>query len=205
MSSFLFAYIPYLKQISRFLFHFNNFQPELQNSSEDEHKLDKLPVLLFPLQDDHSFCTPILSLHFFQTQLPSRHSSIMLYTVPRDASQSRLLAKATLEKALLAEKPAKGLILHSDQGCQFTSWDFIHYCESRGICQSMSKAGCPYDNAPMERFYNTLKNELIYPNHFYDAASLDEALNRYVYVWYNHVRPHSYNDWKTPFEARYVG
>ena len=115
------------------------------------------------------------------------------------------LAKATLQKALIAEKPAEGLILHSDQGCQFTSWDFIHYCESNGICQSMSKAGCPYDNAPMERFYNTLKNELIYPNHFYDAASLDEALNRYVYVWYNHVRPHSYNDWKTPFETRYAG
>ena len=115
------------------------------------------------------------------------------------------LAKATLEKALMEEKPEKGLILHSDQGCQFTSWGFINYCESRGICQSMSKAGCPYDNAPMERFYNTLKNELIYPNHFYDAASLDEALNRYVYVWYNHVRPHSYNDWKTPFEARYAG
>lgn len=53
------------------------------------------------------------------------------------------LAKATLEKALIAEKPAKGLILHSDQGCQFTSWDFIDYCESKGICQSMSKAGCP--------------------------------------------------------------
>ena len=74
------------------------------------------------------------------------------------------LAKATLEKALMEEKPEKGLILHSDQGCQFTSWGFINYCESRGICQSMSKAGCPYDNAPMERFYNTLKNELIYPN-----------------------------------------
>ena len=114
------------------------------------------------------------------------------------------LAKATLEKALMAEKPTEGLILHSDQGCQFTSWDFIHYCKKKGICQSMSKAGCPYDNAPMERFYNTLKNELIYPNYFYDATSLDEAVNRYVYVWYNHVRPHSYNDWKTPFEARYA-
>ncbi|MEQ2784019.1 DDE-type integrase/transposase/recombinase, partial [Blautia hansenii] len=50
------------------------------------------------------------------------------------------LAKATLEKALMEEKPEKGLILHSDQGCQFTSWDFINYCESKGICQSMSKA-----------------------------------------------------------------
>ena len=68
----------------------------------------------------------------------------------------------------------------------------------------MSKAGCPNDKMTIERFYNTLKNELIYPNHFYDVASLDEAVKRYV-VWYNHVRPHSYNHWKTPFEARYVG
>lgn len=67
----------------------------------------------------------------------------------------------------------------------------------------MSKAGCPYDNAPMERFYNTFKNELSYPNSFSSAESLDEAVRRYVYVWYNHVRPYSYNGWKTPFEARY--
>lgn len=40
------------------------------------------------------------------------------------------LAKATLEKALTTENPAEELILHSDQGCQFTSWDFVHYCKS---------------------------------------------------------------------------
>jgi putative transposase len=37
----------------------------------------------------------------------------------------------------------------------------------------------------MERFYNTLKNERIYPNHFYTESALDEALSRYVFVWYN--------------------
>ena len=113
------------------------------------------------------------------------------------------LAKAALEKAIEGEKPGKGLILHSDQGSQYSSWEFVDYCKKRGIRQSMSKAGCPYDNAPMERFYNTFKNELIYPNSFSSAESLDEAVRRYVYVWYNHVRPHSYNGWKTPFEARY--
>lgn len=46
----------------------------------------------------------------------------------------------------------------------------------------MSKAGCPYDNAPMERSYNTLKNELIYPDHFYMESALDEALSKYVFV-----------------------
>lgn len=68
------------------------------------------------------------------------------------------LAKEALSKAISTEKPKKDVILHSDQGCQFTSWAFVDYCKSNGIIQSMSKAGCPYDNAPMERFYNTLKN-----------------------------------------------
>lgn len=112
------------------------------------------------------------------------------------------LAKETLEKALKSEKPKEVLILHSDQGCQYTSWEFVSYCREKKIIQSMSKAGCPYDNAPMERLYNTLKNELIYPNHFYTESALDEALSLKVFVWYNHTRPHSYNDGRTPFEAR---
>ena len=113
------------------------------------------------------------------------------------------LAKAAVEQALGTEKPGKGLILHSDQGSQYTSWKFVDYCKKSGIRQSMSKAGCPYDNVPVEHFYNTFKNELIYPNSFSSAECLDEAVRRYVYIWYNHVRPHSYNGWKTPFEARY--
>ena len=112
------------------------------------------------------------------------------------------LAKETLGKALKSEKPKKGLILHSDQGCPFTSFEFVSYCKEKRVIQSMSKAGCPYGNAPMERFYNTLKNELIYPNHFYTESTLEEALSRYVFVWYNHIRPHLYHGGRTPFEAR---
>ena len=46
------------------------------------------------------------------------------------------------------------------------------------------------------------KAELIYPNKFNTEDQLDEAVNRYVHVWYNHIRPHSYNGGLTPFEAR---
>lgn len=53
------------------------------------------------------------------------------------------------------------------------------FCEKLGFEQSMSKVGYPYDNAPMERYFNILKNDLIYP--------------------------HSYNNYKTPYEARYGG
>ena len=66
----------------------------------------------------------------------------------------------------------------------------------------MSKAGCPYDNAPMERFYKSFKTELIYLSTFENDEQLDKEVNKYVYVWYNHIRPHSHNGGLTPFEAR---
>ena len=68
------------------------------------------------------------------------------------------LAIRTLRKALESQPTVKeGLILHSDQGPQYTSKAFTEFCESVHVTQSMSKAGYPYDNAPMERYFNTLK------------------------------------------------
>ena len=114
------------------------------------------------------------------------------------------LAKETMEKALAATKAdPKDLMLHSDQGSQFASLEFTWYCQERGITQSMGNAGCPYDNAPMERYYNTLKEELIYQYRFDTAEELDYAVAEFAYKWYNQVRPHSYNDYLTPFEKRY--
>ena len=114
------------------------------------------------------------------------------------------LAIKTLELALKQHKPAKnGLILHSDQGSQYTSKEFTDFCENKKITQSMSKAGCPYDNAPMERYFNTFKNELIHLFHFKNDYLLNKAVYDYAYSWYNHLRPHSFNKGLTPFEARY--
>ena len=112
------------------------------------------------------------------------------------------LAIKTLEKALKQEKYPKNLILHSDQGQQFASFDFVMYCKQHGITQSMSKAGCPYDNAPMERFYNTFKSCFYYRYTFDSVEMLDEMTKQYI-NWYNYVRPHSYNDYLTPMEVRY--
>ena len=79
------------------------------------------------------------------------------------------LAIRTLKKALESQKTIKGnLILHSDQGSQYTSKEFTEFCQEAGITQSMSKAGCPDDNAPMERYYNTLKNEFINLHYYHN-------------------------------------
>jgi transposase InsO family protein len=114
------------------------------------------------------------------------------------------LAIRTLAKALhFQKKKPKSLILHSDQGSQFTSIQFIRYCQKHGIVQSMSAVGCPYDNAPMERYYNTFKAKLINRFNFRTDEKLTYAVSEYAYVWYNQIRPHSYNDYRTPYEARY--
>lgn len=116
------------------------------------------------------------------------------------------LAIRTLQKALDSQHLQVGkLLLHSDQGSQYTSKSFTEYCESVQVTQSMSKAGYPYDNAPMERYFNTLKNECTNLYVFQTEAELYEKVEEYAYVTYNHVRPHSYNNYQTPYQARKAG
>ncbi len=74
------------------------------------------------------------------------------------------LAIRTLQKALESRRSANGsLILHSDQGRQYTSKASVEFCESAHVAQSMSKAGYPYDNVPIERYFNTRRtNDNLY-------------------------------------------
>lgn len=85
-----------------------------------------------------------------------RSKSLILARV-RLLSASKTLQKAPESQPAIKEE----LILHSDQGSQFTPKAFVGYCESVHITQSMGRAGYPYDNAPMERYFNTLKNDCI--------------------------------------------
>lgn len=113
------------------------------------------------------------------------------------------LAIQTLNKVIHAQhcNPSK-LILHSDQGVQFTSKEFTRFCSSLGISQSMSRADIPYDISPMERYYNILKAEEVYQYRYGHGLidELDQAINEFTYVWYNQIGPHSYNNYLTPLE-----
>ena len=112
------------------------------------------------------------------------------------------LAINTLKQAFEKHHIGKnGVMLHSDQGAQFTSKEFTEFCSTMNIKQSMSHAGCPYDNAPMERYYNTLKNELVNLHNYHNDNELNESIKKFS-VWYNCGRPHSYNNELTPYQAR---
>ena len=115
------------------------------------------------------------------------------------------LAIESVKKAISATGcDTSRLILHSDQGTQFTSLEFVLFCQNLGITQSMSHAGCPYDNAPMERYYNTLKEELIYQRTFQTDDELNYAIQEFAYLWYNQIRPHAYDGYLTPYEKRFA-
>lgn len=115
------------------------------------------------------------------------------------------LAIETLKQALSKNKIYKGkLILHSDQGSQFTSKVFVEFCKKHGVQQSMSRKATPTDNAPMERYFNTLKNEYINFYRFNSEKALYNGINNFAYVTYNHKRKHASLNYLTPFQKRYA-
>ena len=81
------------------------------------------------------------------------------------------------------------MILHSDQGSQYTSRAFTEFCESAHVIRSISRAGYPYDNAPMERYFNTLKSECTNLYAFKTEEELSRVVEEFAYATYNHVRP----------------
>jgi len=79
----------------------------------------------------------------------------------------------TLNEAIAKRKDVNGLIIHSDQGYQYTSFQYKAICESNGIQISMSRKGTPIDDSPMESFHAILKKETLYNN---DITNLVEYI-----------------------------
>lgn len=113
------------------------------------------------------------------------------------------LAIAAVTKAIeRCDNVVSGVMLHSDRGSQFTSKEFIEFCKNNDIKQSMSKPGYPYDNSPMERYFNTLKSELLYLYDYDDEETLYSDINCFAYGWYNCVRPHTFNGGVPPTKVK---
>ena len=79
----------------------------------------------------------------------------------------------TLNQAIAKTKDVSNLIIHSDQGFQYTSFEYKAVCESNGILISMSRKGTPIDDSPMESFHSILKKETLYNNYI---TSFEEYL-----------------------------
>jgi putative transposase len=107
------------------------------------------------------------------------------------ASLATELVSDALRRAIESRRPeGKRLLHHSDRGCQYTSDAYQKTLRTLGITCSMSRTGCCYDNAAMERFFWSLKHE--WTNHE-TFANLEEArlsVFKYIETFYNPVRLH---------------
>lgn len=95
-------------------------------------------------------------------------------------------------------------VFHSDRGSEFDNAALDELFEVFGITRSLSKKGCPFDNAVDESTNKTLKAEFVYREQFSSLHDLQAKLNDYVW-WYNHERMHSTLGYMSPVEFRNAG
>lgn len=110
------------------------------------------------------------------------------------------LVSAAFIRAVNTRAITPGLILHSDQGCQYTSTQFQQLLKSYGIRSSMSARGNCYDNAITETFFHTLKTEHIYLTTFETRTEAELSLFDYIEIFYNRQRIHSSLGYKSTIE-----
>ena len=102
--------------------------------------------------------------------------------------------------ALVARRPAPGLIFHSDRGSQYTSAAFRELLGGNGVVQSLSRPRQCWDNAVAESFFATLKTELVYRHAWPTRAAARLAVFEFIEVFYNRRRLHSTLGYSTPAE-----
>lgn len=113
-------------------------------------------------------------------------------------SPNSALTKQALTMAYESRGKPKGVLFHSDQGCHYTSLEFRQLIWRYQIKQSLSRKGNCWDNAPMERFFRSLKTEWVPSIGYRSFHEAKSEITRYIYRYYNTVRPHTHNGGLTP-------
>lgn len=105
-----------------------------------------------------------------------------------DGRMTEELINKSLLRAVAAKRPTAGLIHHSDRGSQYCAHEYRGLLDHLGIKASMSRKGNCYDNAPMESFWGTLKNELVYHSRYTSRREAIQEIAEYIEIFYNRQR-----------------
>jgi putative transposase len=117
-----------------------------------------------------------------------------------DRTLAARIAVTALQQAVDQRRPPPGVVIHSDQGIQFASSEFLAVVEANQMTPSMSRPANPYDNAACESFMKTLKQEEIYCHQYRDFYDLQLHLQEFLEHYYNRMRLHSALGYRTPEE-----
>ena len=176
------------------------------------------PSVVAPNRLDRQFTVPAPNTHWVTDITYIRTYEGWLYlAVVLDLFSRQVVGWATrptlhsdiVIQALLAavwrRKPAPGLVLHSDQGTQYTSTEWQAFLKVHGIVPSMSRRGNCHDNAVAESFFQLLKRERIKRRTYATRTDATSDIFDYIEMFYNPVRRHGSNEGLSPmqFERQY--
>jgi putative transposase len=117
-----------------------------------------------------------------------------LQTSPRHLRGQALLM------AVWRRKPKEKVLVHSDQGSQFTSMDWASFLKHHNLVHSMSRRGNCHDNAVAESFFNLLKRERIRRKVYRSRDEARQDVFDYIEMFYNPKRKHVRNGMLSPVE-----
>jgi putative transposase len=110
------------------------------------------------------------------------------------------LAERALKNALEHRRPIGPLLHHSDRGVQYACDDYQERLRANGFEVSMSRKGNCHDNAVMESFFGTLKQELVYRQDYATREEGRQSLFEYIEVFSNRQRLHSTLGYLSPLQ-----
>ena len=116
-----------------------------------------------------------------------------------DNMKSNLVVEA-LDEAFNSSCISQEAVFHSDRGSQYGSGKFRKLLNEKNMRQSMSDRGNPYDNAVVESFFGTLKNELPAIGSCEDIDEVRREIFEYINTYYHNCRLHSSLGYRTPDE-----
>ena len=154
-----------------------------------------------------------LGCQIIRCAVPSRKAAAALprivegssLPVVADIHFDHRLALAALEMALAARAVTPGgLVHHSDRGLQYACGDYVARLDAHGILASMSRTGCPWDNAMAESFMKTLKTEQVEGRAYRDLDHARGDIGGFIERVYNRQRLHSALAYLSPEEFEQV-
>ena len=157
----------------------DNIKPNLLNRNFKTNALNKVwdtDITYLIFKGARAYLSTIIDLY-------DRH--VVAYKISKTNDNN--LVMDTLNEAINKEKDVHGLIIHSDQGFQYTSYEYKAIFELNGIQISMSRKGTPIDDSPIESWHALLKKETLYNNNITSLQEYIELVEEWI-EFYNTTR-----------------